>query len=230
MLSKSDSLKIFTIVTITAIIIFILLSYDTLKQIPLQSNEKNITSNVIRGKNIWESNNCMGCHTIFGEGAYYAPELTKVYTRRSEDFLKLFLKDPNAMYPGKRKMVNYNFSDTEIEDVIAFLKWCGEVDLNGFPAEPFLKKYTLSNNATSLTFKRPEIFDKLCLTCHTLNGNGSRMEGAPTLDNIGNIRNKEFLEKWLKDPKSIKSNSLMPKFPLSESTVKDLVEFLSTQK
>lgn len=231
MLSKSDSLKIFSVVTTTAIIIFLFLSYDTLKQIPVQTHEENITSSVIRGKNIWESNNCMGCHTIFGEGAYYAPELTNVYIRRSEEFIKIFLKDPNAMYPGKRKMVKYDFSDGEIDDIIAYLKWCSEVDLNGFPAEPFLKKYTIAvKNISVSSVQKPEIFDKLCLTCHTLHGNGNRIEGAPILDNIGTLRDKLYLEKWLKDPKSIKSNSLMPKFPLSESTIKELVEFLSVQK
>jgi len=50
MLSKSDSLKIFTVVTITAVVVFLLLSYDTLKKIPDQTNERNITENVIRGK------------------------------------------------------------------------------------------------------------------------------------------------------------------------------------
>ena len=125
MFSKSDSLKLFTVVTVTSVIVFFLLSYDTLQKIPVQTNSKNITSDVIRGKHIWESNNCMGCHTLFGEGAYYAPDLTKVYTRRSENFIKIFLNDPNAMYPGKRKMVSYKFSDKEIEDLISFFKWWG---------------------------------------------------------------------------------------------------------
>jgi len=231
MLSKSDSLRIFAVVTITAVVIFLFLSYDTLKKIPDQTNEKNLTESVIRGKNIWESNNCMGCHTIFGEGAYYAPELTKVYTRRSEEFIRIFLKDPNAMYPGKRKMVKYDFSDGEIDDLISFFKWCGEVDLNGFPAEPYLKKHISSSVVTnSSTLKKPDIFDKLCLTCHTLGGKGTRIEFAPILDNIGSLRDKDFLKRWLIDPSSIKKNSLMPKFPLSESTILELVDFLSEQK
>jgi len=232
MLSKSDSLKIFILVTLTAAIIFLFLSYDTLKKIPDQTKEENITASVIRGKNIWESNNCMGCHTLFGEGAYYAPELTKVYLRRSEDFIRIFLKDPIAMYPGKRKMIKYNFSDGEIDDIIAYLKWCGEVDLNGFPIEPFLKVHPtiISENINTTSHKKPEIFDKLCLTCHTLKGVGNRIEGAPILDNIGQIRDKDYLEAWLKDPMAIKKNSLMPKFPLSEVTIKELADFLAAQK
>lgn len=233
MWSKSDSLRVFSVVTVTAVIIFLLLSYDTLKKIPDQTNEKNLTAAVVRGKNIWESNNCMGCHTIFGEGAYYAPELTKVYVRRSEEFLRMFLKDPNAMYPGKRKMVKYDFSEGEIDDLIAFLKWCGEVDLNGFPVEPPLKKYiTVNVNVTGTVSvsKKPEIFDKLCLTCHTFFGKGNRIEPAPVLDNIGSIRDKDYLKRWLTDPNSVKKNALMPKFSLSESTISELVDFLSEQK
>lgn len=232
MLSKSDSLKIFTVVTVTAIIVFLVLSYDTLKKIPNQTNEKNITASVIRGKNIWESNNCMGCHTIFGEGAYYAPELTKVYVRRSEEFIKMFLKDPLSMYPGKRKMVKYDFSDGEIDDLLAFLKWCSEVDLNGFPAVPYLKKHTSGKDVvvSSINVDRPSIFDKLCLTCHIFNGKGNKIEPAPNLDNIGSTRDRDYLEKWLRDPSAVKKGAAMPKLPLSDSVIIELADFLSKQK
>lgn len=230
-MSKSDSIKIFIIVTALSVIVFLGLSFDTLKKIPDQTNEKNITESVVRGKMIWESNNCMGCHTILGEGAYYAPELTKVYTRRSEEFIKLFLKDPLAMYPGKRKMVKYDFSDREIDDLISFFKWIGEIDCNGFPAEPPLKSYVVSSSGIkSSSIDRPEIFDKLCLTCHTLSGHGRIMEPAPAFDNIGNIRDKDYIKKWLKDPNSVKQGALMPKFPLSDATIDDLADYLSKQK
>lgn len=230
MLSKSDSLKIFTIVTIVAVIVFLFLSIDTLKKIPNQTNEKNLTESVARGKNIWESNNCMGCHTILGEGAYYAPELTKVYTRRSEEFIRIFLKDPQAMYPGKRKMVRYNFSDGEIDDLIAFLKWINEIDCNGFPAEPLLKKYTTKVVSTVSAVSKPDIIDKLCLTCHTLNGVGNKLESAPIFDNIGDLRDRDYIQRWLKDPNLVKKGALMPKFPLSDATISDLSDFLSKQK
>ncbi len=42
--------------------------------------------------------------------------------------------------PRGRKMVAYGFSEQDANDVVAFLKWIGEVDLNGFPAKPNLKK------------------------------------------------------------------------------------------
>ena len=42
--------------------------------------------------------------------------------------------------PRGRKMVAYAMNEQEANDVVAFLKWIGEVDLNGFPPKPDLKK------------------------------------------------------------------------------------------
>ncbi len=78
----------------------------------------------------------MGCHTIFGEGAYYAPELTKVFERRGEGYIKAALMTQTPWAPRGRKMVAYGFSDAEANDLVAFFKWVGEVDLNGFPPKP----------------------------------------------------------------------------------------------
>jgi len=44
------------------------------------------------------------------------------------------------VYPGQRKMVKYDFTEQQKTDLIAFLKWISEMDLNGFPAEPDLKQ------------------------------------------------------------------------------------------
>ena len=34
--------------------------------------------------------------------------------------------------PNGRQMVAYNMTEKEAEDVVAFFKWIGEIDLNGF--------------------------------------------------------------------------------------------------
>ncbi|MCB0369213.1 MAG: cytochrome c, partial [Bdellovibrionales bacterium] len=111
MLSKSQARSFFLLGTALCSVAFVLLTVDTFKHIPKQTNEDEMTAEVVRGKQLWDKNNCMGCHTILGEGAYYAPELTKVYRRRGEVFIRSMLKDPQAMYPDGRKMINYHFSD-----------------------------------------------------------------------------------------------------------------------
>lgn len=140
MLSKSQARFFFLGGTVVSFLIFLGLSWHSLSsEVPKQTNAANITSEVIRGKKLWESNNCMGCHTIFGEGAYYAPELTKVVDRRGSEFIKAVLTSKEPWQPRGRKMVAYGFSDSEANDLISFFEWVGEADLNGFPAPPKYK-------------------------------------------------------------------------------------------
>jgi nitric oxide reductase subunit C len=141
MLSKSQARFFFLGGTIVSFGVFLGMSWTSLvNEVPKKTHEENLTKEVIHGKQIWESNNCMGCHTIFGEGAYYAPELTKVYERRGEGYIKAALMSPVPWSPRGRKMVTYAMNEQDANDVVAFLKWVGEVDLNGFPPKPDLQK------------------------------------------------------------------------------------------
>lgn len=141
MLSKSQAKTFFLGGTIVTFAVFLALSWTSLSnEVPKRTHEENLTPQVVRGKEIWEANNCMGCHTIMGEGAYYAPELTKVYERRGEGYIKAALMSKTPWSPRGRKMVAYGFSEQQANDVVAFLKWIGETDLNGFPPKPELKK------------------------------------------------------------------------------------------
>lgn len=233
MLSKSQARLFFLGGTVLFSLLFLFLTVDTVRQVPDQTNQNKLTEAVERGKQIWDENNCMGCHTILGEGAYYAPELTKAYERRGEEWLKVFLKDPQAMYPGRRKMVQYNFEEGEIEDVIAFLKWIGNMDLNGFPAEP-----TIETQAASIAAKDagepgddnqpPPKFKTLCVACHSLGGTGGIV--GPALDGVGNRYDTAYLEKWLSDPQKLKPGTAMPKLPLTQDEIQELVEFLTELK
>lgn len=132
MLSKKQARAFFLGGTLVTFLVFIGLTVYSLSKGNDQTNNENLTAEVVRGKEIWESNNCMGCHTILGEGSYYAPELTKVIDRRGEGYVKAILMTPVPWQPNGRKMVAYGMSEAEATDVISFFKWIGEIDLNGF--------------------------------------------------------------------------------------------------
>ena len=127
MLTKQQAKIFFLAGTFVTFAIFIGLTVYSLKQV-----QTNLPENVARGKHIWEKNNCMGCHTIMGEGAYYAPELTNVIKRRSEDYVRGVLKSTTPWQPHGRKMVAYGMNDQDANDMIAFFQWVGSLDLNGF--------------------------------------------------------------------------------------------------
>lgn len=226
MLSKSAAKAFFLGGTALTASVFLGLTWDTFQQIPGRTNAAALSESAIRGKHLWEDNNCMGCHTLFGEGAYYAPELTKVYERRGPVFIRAQIKDPEKMYPGERKMTNYHFTDAQIEDLVAFFEWCGKVDLNGFPAKPTLG--APAQTAPAVAANRPAVFSQICVTCHALQGAGGTV--GPALDGVGSKYDAAYLERWLKDPLAVKADSKMPKLPLDETQVAELVTFLSSQK
>ncbi len=233
MLSKSGAKYFFVVGTVLSMGVFIALTIDTFSRIPHQTHAENLSESVIRGKHLWEKSNCMGCHTIMGEGAYYAPELTKVYERRGEVFMKNMLLNPEMMYPGGRRMQNYGFSNEEVADLIAFLKWVGEVDLNGFPQKPDLIRIALPTGQEAESFiakteNRPLIFNQICVACHSIGGQGGNV--GPSLDKVGDRLDADYIKKWIHDPQSVKADAKMPKLPLSEEDIVELTAFLSSLK
>lgn len=233
MLSKSAARKFFVVGTVLCMGAFVLLTLDTVQRVPIQTNKANLNESAIRGKHLFDKNNCMGCHTILGEGAYYAPELTKAFERRGPDFIAAMLRDPQAMYPGQRKMQKYDFTERDIADLVAFLKWIGEMDLNGFPPKPDMQvgaSGRQEHSAATLANlpSPPAIYGQMCTACHSMGGSGGTV--GPALDGVGDRLDESYLVRWLKDPKSIKSDALMPRLPLSEEDIHALAKFLSRTK
>ncbi len=233
MLSKSAAKRFFILGTAVCGGAFLLLTLDTIKRVPGQTNRAQLTESAIRGKHLWDRNNCMGCHTLLGEGAYYAPELTKVYERRGPVFIDAMLRDPEAMYPGQRKMQKYDLSELDRKDLTEFFKWIGNMDLNGFPPKPNLLPVAVSNassapHSVATSLNRPKIFNQMCIACHALEGQGGAV--GPALDGVGSRRDKNYILGWLKDPLKIKPDSKMPKLPLSDSDIVELVAYLSQLK
>lgn len=132
MLSKSQARAFFLGGTLVTFLIFIGLTIYSFMPRNDQTHYSEITKEVVRGKEIWEANNCMGCHSIMGEGGYYAPELTKVLDRRGEGYVKAVLMSPVPWAPRGRKMVAYKMSEADANAMVAYFQWIGKLDLNGF--------------------------------------------------------------------------------------------------
>src|SRR5690606_13150390 len=75
------------------------------------------------------------------EGAYYAPDLTKITQLRGEQYLHAYMKDPSRFYDEqvhRRLMPKQDLSDEDITNLIAFLDWVSKVDNQGWPPRPML--------------------------------------------------------------------------------------------
>jgi nitric oxide reductase subunit C len=119
--------------TVFFVLLFAVLIFNTEQRIPQRSNAEQITPAVLRGKHLWETRNCIGCHTLLGEGAYFAPELGNVYKRRGPDFIKAWIKAQPIGAPGRRQMPNFHFTDAQLDDMVEFLKWTNGVNTEKWP-------------------------------------------------------------------------------------------------
>ena len=117
-------------------LLLLALTFDTINVLPERDHRENITPEVVLGKKVWEDNNCIGCHTLLGEGAYFAPELGNVYIRfgNSTDAIKGFIMSrPKDGIPGRRSMPQFNLTDEELTGIAEFLKWTSEVNTANWP-------------------------------------------------------------------------------------------------
>jgi nitric oxide reductase subunit C len=166
-------------------IVFVALTIHSHTRFGELTNADAITGDVIAGKHVWHRKNCINCHTLLGEGAYYAPDLTKIAQHRGDAYLRQFLQDPTRYYSEERHgriMPNPRLSEEEIGQVIAFLTWISRIDNQNWPPRPIAVS-AASPQGIMLGTRPPEaasadpvalgeaLFRRTppsCYTCHSL--------------------------------------------------------------
>ncbi|HPE59475.1 MAG TPA: cytochrome c [Thiolinea sp.] len=136
MFTKSMARNIYYGGSVFFILLFLALTFDTHRAWPERDNRQAITEQVAEGKRLWEENNCIGCHTLLGEGAYFAPELGNVYKRFGEntEAIKIFIRTrPVEGIPGRRSMPQFNFTDAQLDALAAFLKYVSGINTENWP-------------------------------------------------------------------------------------------------
>jgi nitric oxide reductase subunit C len=139
--TKAATRRFFFIGTALFTLAFIALTIHTHTTIASRTHTDRLTDDVRRGGHVWAKYNCENCHTLLGEGAYFAPDLTQVVQQRGAAYLAQFLANPAQFYSEARDgrlMPTLGLSPQEIADVIAFLDWVGQIDTNGWPPRPIL--------------------------------------------------------------------------------------------
>ncbi|WP_345993076.1 c-type cytochrome [Sulfurimonas sp. HSL-1716] len=112
-------------------------------------SEKEATALLHLGKLAEQAKNCMDCHTLLGNGAYYAPDLTKAWLdpawgpngsmqamtgkNTREEAMAEFLQHPNQYPTHARMMPDLGITAKEAKGLVAFLKHMSSIDTNGFP-------------------------------------------------------------------------------------------------
>lgn len=141
-LTKSMARNIFLGGSLFFILIFVGLTvHSHLYILRVSTDQAGLTESVAAGKRLWEKHACINCHSILGEGAYFAPEVANVMTRWG------VLDDPEAAYEtlkgwmdamptgieGRRQMPNFDLTDEEYRDLSEFLRWTDTIRAQDWP-------------------------------------------------------------------------------------------------
>ena len=141
-MTKSMARNIFYGGSLFFILIFIGLAWNSHNYVVNTSTaDAPLTDSVVAGKHVWEKKGCIDCHTILGEGAYFAPELGNVMKRwgvqddpqGAFDSLKGWMDAMPTGIEGRRQMPQFNLSDEDYRNLADFLLWTNKIRTQNWP-------------------------------------------------------------------------------------------------
>ena len=142
-MTKSMARNIFYGGSLFFILIFVgLTAHSHLYIVNTSIDCATLTESVVKGKALWEKHVCINCHTILGEGAYFAPELANVMTRWGIEpgdhegaftALKGWMDAMPTGIEGRRQMPNFGLTDDEYREIADFLLWTNTIRAQDWP-------------------------------------------------------------------------------------------------
>lgn len=223
-MSNKAARNLFIFGSLFFFLIFLALTFDTLGQLDQRAPE--IGQDVDDGKMVWHKYNCIGCHTILGNGTYFAPDLTKVVARKPKSYLKRFVMDPKGV-KGDAVMPGLGITPDEADKLMAFLEWISRVDTNDWPPQPILA--TAAGVAGRELTPGQLVYQKQgCSNCHSINGIGGT--SGPDLSRVGSRRDRDWLIGHFKDPQKYVKDSAMPPVTASDAEIGQLTAYMLTLK
>ncbi len=152
----------------------------------------DVPANVVAGYQVWRDHGCESCHSLYGQGGFYAPDLTGIYAQRGADYLRAFMANPAAFHPGERVMPRFGLTvsalaadgsvirEGQTEQVLAFLAWVGQPENAGsFPPRALAvsgggsfdlgQAVEEGTNTTATPAERGRaLYSRSCASCHSL--------------------------------------------------------------
>ena len=141
-LTKSATRNIFYGGSAFFLVVFVALTvHSHIYMTNTSAPDSAMSESVVRGKHVWERNSCINCHSLLGEGAYFAPELGNVWVRYggrddaegARAALVAWMQSQPSGVPGRRQMPNFHLDDRDLGDLIDFLEWTSRINTQGWP-------------------------------------------------------------------------------------------------
>ena len=232
-MTRKTAKLIFLVGTLVSAVLFLALTWDTHRQMQALTHADRLSDDVVAGKKVFQKYNCNDCHTILGFGGYYAPDLTRVYSRRGEAYIREILAKPEVVLEKSfRKMPQQNLTPQEIDRLVDFFRWVDGIENNDWPPQDSKKRGSAGVRrlvgGTTLSRGAALFKESGCFDCHSLHGVGGSV--GPALDDVGSKLTVEELKQQIANPQMRNPASKMPPFEdLSEADLQALAEFLAKQ-
>lgn len=197
------------------------------------------TPMVERGRQLFFSTNCYGCHRIEGmsEGTL-GPDLSEVGKKFKLDYLWESVVDPRANL-ATSVMPKFNMGEADVRAMVIFLKSrrginFAETGLQRYRAALDLKQAAPAGGAAAATGAallaqgEKVIADRACTACHKL---GDRDGGiAPDLTYEGLIKSEQWIYEHFKNPPGLTPDSIMPTFRFADEEFRAMSAYLANRK
>jgi nitric oxide reductase subunit C len=231
-MTRRTAFLIFFFGTLSSAVIFLFLTLDFHRKKEVFTNASQLTDQVVAGKNVWKKYNCNDCHTILGFGGYYAPDMTKAYFRLGESNIIAIVTHPEKVYKDSfRKMPNLGVSVDEAKDLVAFLKWTGNIENRHWPPqdEKYVQAYRMRDSAAQVLTKT-DIVLGTCGGCHSFENQGRNVAGD--FNDIAKeiTYDRDTLVKLILDPDSVNPDLGMPAQDISRETAQTIADFILSLK
>jgi mono/diheme cytochrome c family protein len=125
---------------------------------------------VARGQQLFESNGCMGCHMVNGQGGTVGPDLSNEGSAgHSAQWLRTQIRDPKAHDPQAIMPSFSKLSDQQVNDLVAYLDSLKQGRAQAAAAAPtHASRAAAGVGAASLVTTGGQMWSQTCGQCHNL--------------------------------------------------------------
>ncbi|BDG01887.1 c-type cytochrome [Anaeromyxobacter oryzae] len=214
-MTERSAKLVFWVGTVASLALFLALTLDTHRHFDALTHADRLDEAVVTGKRAFERHNCNDCHTILGFGGYYAPDLTRAYTRVGEETIRARLERPELVLASSwRKMPQQHVPAAEVTALVAFLRWVSAIENNEWPPQDSENRWKASTRrliaGAALSPGAALVQQENCLACHALGDNVARV--APRLEWIGTRRDVAWIAAYVADPQRLAPGTSMPAY------------------
>ncbi len=188
------------------------------------------TPQLNQGRNLLSRYGCVHCHTVklpdggTMKAADDPPSLSHIADKTSREWIYAWLKDPQA-YAPTATMPNFKLTDDDVRDISAFLI------ANSTPIAG--DTITIAQKAPPDPAAGGSLYgESFCASCHAVQNAAGNLVGGdigPELTRVGSKVKPEWLQAWLKNPRTYDPGTGMPHYRFNDSQIATLAGFLQVK-